>query len=110
MALGIRAPKNFSIPRREPRMPMEIGVQITGHAAMPGTETTFTENVSQRGVRVLSDRRWKPNDRLTITTPAGSFHSIARVAYCHSVSEARFAIGLELIDPTGSWVLSDQPN
>jgi PilZ domain len=110
MALSLRASKNFSIPRREPRMPMEIGVHIAGHAAIPGTETTFTENVSQSGVRVLSSRRWKTNDRLTITTPGGSFHSIARVAYCHPVSDARFAIGLELIEPSGVWVLGGQTN
>jgi PilZ domain len=110
MALGIGAPKNFSVPRREKRIPMEIGVQISGHAAQPGTEATFTENVSMRGVRVLTARRWKTNDRLTITTPAGSFHSIARVAYCQSVPEAGFAIGLELLEPTGAWVLGGRAN
>jgi hypothetical protein len=105
MALGTRGPKSFAVPRREPRMPMEIGVHITGHASIPGTETTFTENVSLRGVRVLSTRRWKINDRLTITTPAGSFRSIARVAYCQAVAEAGFAVGLELLEPSGTWVL-----
>jgi hypothetical protein len=110
MARGIGTPKSFTVPRREPRMPMEIGVHISGHAAIPGTETTFTENVSQRGLRVLSTRRWKINDRLTITTPAGSFHSVARVAYCQTVSESSFAVGLELLEPTGTWVLGDKSN
>lgn len=85
---------------------MEIGVHISGHVALPGTETTFTENVSVRGVRVLSTRRWKTNDRLTIATPAGSFSAIARVAYCQAVAEAGFAIGLELLEPNGIWVVS----
>jgi len=110
MALGTRAPKNFATPRREPRMPMEIGIHITGHAAIPGTETTFTQNVSLRGLRVLSARRWKTNDRLTITTLAGSFRSMARVAYCRPVAEARFAVGLELLEPSGTWVLGGQSN
>lgn len=110
MALGTRAPKSFAVPRREKRIPMEISVQISGHAAQPGTEETFTENVSVRGVRVLTARRWKTNDRLTIATPAGSFHSIARVAYCQSVSESGFAIGIELLEPSGTWVLGDPPN
>lgn len=104
----MRAPKSFAIPRRDKRIPMEIGVQISGHAAQPGTEATFTENVSVRGVRVLTARRWKTNDRLTITTPSGSFHSIARVAYCQTVSESGFAVGLELLEPTGTWVLGGQ--
>jgi hypothetical protein len=47
---------------------MEVGVQITGHLALPGTETTFTENVSSRGARVLSTRRWKIYDQLTIAS------------------------------------------
>jgi PilZ domain len=106
---GKRIPKNAK-PRREARLPMEIGVHISGHAALPGTETTFTENVSRSGARVLSTRRWKTNDRLTITTPAGSFHSIARVAYCQSVREAGFAVGLELLEPSGTWVLGDPPD
>jgi hypothetical protein len=110
MALGTRAPKNFAKPRRETRVPMEIGVHISGHAALPGTETTFTENVSMRGVRVLTARRWKTNDRLTITTLSGSFHSIARVAYCKPVPEAGFAVGLELVEPSGKWVLGDRSN
>jgi hypothetical protein len=107
MALGIGAPKSFAVPRREKRIPMEIGVQISGHPVLPGTETTFTENVSVRGLRVLSTRRWKTNDRLTIVTPSGSFSSIARVAYCQSVGQAGFAIGLELLEPSGKWVLGD---
>jgi len=110
MALGTRAPKGFSVPRRDKRIPMEIGIQISGHAAMPGTEATFTENVSAHGVRVLTARRWKTNDRLTIATPAGSFHSIARVAYCQSISESAFAIGIELLEPTGTWVLGGPSN
>lgn len=99
-------PKSLAPPRRETRVPMEIGVQITGHRSLPGTETTFTENVSSRGARVISSRRWKPNERLTIATLTGSFRSIARVAYCQSVPQAGFAVGLEFLDPSGSWVVT----
>jgi hypothetical protein len=106
MPLGIGTPKSFTIARREMRVPMEIGVHISGHTKLPGTETTFTENVSSRGARVLSSRRWKTNDRLTITTFAGSFRSLARVAYCQAVPETGFAIGIELIEPSGTWVVA----
>ena len=106
MALGLGAPKTFTIARREKRVPMEIGVHISGHTTLPGTETTFTENVSSRGARVLSSRRWKTNDRLTVTIFAGSFRSLARVAYCQGVPETGFAIGIELIEPSGVWVVA----
>ncbi|MFZ3217410.1 MAG: hypothetical protein WA192_15230 [Candidatus Acidiferrales bacterium] len=86
---------------------MEVGVHITGHPALPGTETTFTENVSTRGARVLSVRRWNKGDRLTIATLTGSFRSIARVAYCQLVPESGFAVGLEFVEPSGCWVVAD---
>lgn len=107
MRFGMGVPKATMAPRRETRVPMEVGVQITGHPALPGTETTFTENVSPRGARVFSVRRWKTGDRLTIATLTGSFRSIARVAYCQLVPESGFAVGLEFVEPKGNWVVAD---
>ena len=86
---------------------MEVGVHISGHIAIPGTETTFTENVSSRGARVLSVRRWKRNDRLMITSLTGSFQSVARVAYCELMPDAGFAVGLEFLEPSGKWVVAE---
>lgn len=107
MRFGMGVPRNTVAPRRETRIPMEVGVHITGHPALPGTETTFTENVSARGARVLSVRRWKTDDRLTLTTLTGTFRSLARVAYCQLVPETGFAVGLEFIEPDGKWVVAD---
>ncbi len=107
MPLGIGGPKTFDVVRREPRIPMEVGVHISGHEALPGTEETFTENVSARGARVLSSRRWKLNDRMTVTTLAGSFHSIARVAYCQHTADSEYAVGLEFVESNGGWVVAD---
>ena len=106
MRIGMRVPKLISDPRREARVPMEVGVQISGHPALPGTESTFTENVSARGARVLSTRRWKTGDRLTIATLTGSFRAMARVAYCQLVPESGFAVGVEFVEPTGQWVIA----
>jgi hypothetical protein len=109
MRFGMGVPKGIIAPRREARIPMEVGVHISGHPVQPGTETTFTENVSPRGARVLSTRRWKPNDRLTISTLTGSFCSLARVAYCQLIPESGFAVGLEFLEPSGNWVVADSP-
>lgn len=105
LGLGLPKTKNFSVVRRDRRVPMEVEVQIHGHAILPGTESTFTENVSARGARVLSTRRWKANERLVISTTAGSFRSVARVAYCQPVPRAGYAVGLEFVEPSGSWVV-----
>jgi hypothetical protein len=85
---------------------MEVGVQISGHSVLPGVESTFTENVSSRGARVLSTRRWKTGDKLTIVTLTGSFRAMARVAYCQFVPKSGFAIGLEFVEPIGQWVVA----
>jgi hypothetical protein len=106
MAFGVGIPK-FPFSRSEARIPMEVGVHISGHPALPGTETTFTENVSSRGARVLSTRRWRPNDRLTLTTLTGSFRSVARVAYCQLVPDTGFAVGLEFVEHSGEWVVAE---
>lgn len=108
MPLGIGLPKtkSFSALRRDARVPMEVEVQISGHAVLPGVESTFTENVSARGARVLSTRRWKINDQVVITTFGGSFRSVARVAYCQQVPRAGYAIGLEFVEASGSWVVN----
>lgn len=105
MPIGMGNPKAFTAPRRETRIPMEVGVQIKGQSTVQEMETTFTENVSSRGARIWSSRRWKPNDELIISTLPGSFHSTARVAYCQPAKGTGYAVGLEFVEPKGSWVV-----
>jgi hypothetical protein len=91
--------------RVERRIPMEIGVFLDGHRDFPGAESTFTENVSARGARVVSFRRWEPGERLTFVSRTGEFRSPARVAYCHQMQGEGFAIGVEFLEPKGRWVV-----
>lgn len=94
----------IGVNRLEKRIPMAIAVHISGHGRAPGVETTFTENVSSRGARVVSTRRWRPNEMLEIASLPGDFHARARVAYCQPQSEG-FVIGLEFLEPSGRWVV-----
>jgi len=107
MPLGTGDPKTFTVARRETRIPMEVGVKLAGKIEQDEAETTFTENVSSRGARVLSAQRWKINEHLTIATLPGSFRAKARVAYCESVPGSGFAVGLEFMDAVGTWVVAD---
>jgi hypothetical protein len=97
--------QTFSFHRVERRIPMEIPVVLDGHRRMPGTESTFTENVSARGARVVSTRRWEQGERLTFVARTGEFRSSARVAYCHALQGDGFAIGVEFLEPKGRWVV-----
>ncbi len=101
-------PKGNSFHRGERRIPMEVAVVLDGHAEMPGLENTFTQNVSAHGARVITIRRWAPNERLTVQSPAGDFRSAARVAYCQSLRGDGFAIGVEFLDSRGRWIVQSQ--
>ena len=96
---------SYAFHRVERRIPMEIPVVLDGHRRMPGTESTFTENVSARGARVVSTRRWEQNERLTFVSRTGEFRSSARVAYCQPLQGDGFAIGVEFLEPKGRWVV-----
>ena len=95
----------FAFNRVERRIPMEIPVLLDGHRRMPGTESTFTENVSARGARVVSTRRWENGERLTFVSCTGEFRSSARVAYCQPLQGDGFVIGVEFLEPKGRWVV-----
>ncbi len=95
----------FPFHRAERRIPMEIPVVLDGHRQMPGTESTFTENVSARGARVVSTRRWEQGERLTFLLSTGEFRSSARVAYCQALQSEGFVIGVEFLEPKGRWVV-----
>ena len=97
----------FPFNRTESRIPMEIGVYLEGNRQVPGAESAFTENVSERGARVVSVRRWEPNDRLMFTSRSGEFRSSARVAYCQPMQGDGFAIGVEFLEPRGRWVVQN---
>ena len=97
--------KRFTFHRVERRIPMEIPVLIDGHRQAPGSESTFTENVSARGARVVSARRWEQGEPLVFASRTGEFRSPARVAYCQPLQGEGFAIGVEFLDPQGRWVV-----
>ena len=95
----------YSFHRAEKRIPMEIPVVLDGHLDTPGAESTFTENVSARGARVVSVRRWKKGEPLTFVSRTGEFRSLARVAYCQPLQGDGFAVGVEFLDVKGRWVV-----
>jgi hypothetical protein len=85
---------------------MEVGVRISGNSIMPGMEATFTENVSTRGARVRSIRRWRAGESIWVHSLNGNFRSLARVAYCVNVSGEGYMIGVEFLELEGQWVMA----
>jgi len=95
----------YSFNRRENRIPMEIPVVLDGHRHLPGAEATFTENVSARGARVVSVRRWEKGAALKLASRTGEFRSEARVAYCQPLRGDGYAVGVEFLETSGRWVV-----
>jgi hypothetical protein len=99
------ATSEFTARRREQRIPMEIPVVLEGHLQLPGSEATFTENVSGKGARVVSIRRWEKGAQLNFSSRTGEFRSAARVAYCQPLRGDGYVIGVEFLEPKGRWVV-----
>jgi hypothetical protein len=97
--------RSFTYHRTEQRIPMEIPVVLDGHRKVPGSESTFTENVSSRGARVVSVRRWEQGENLLFASRTGEFRSSARVAYCQPLQGEGFAVGVEFLEAKGRWVV-----
>jgi hypothetical protein len=97
--------RSFTYHRTEQRIPMEIPVVLDGHRKLPGSEATFTENVSARGARVVSVRRWEQGEKLVFASRTGEFRSSARVAYCQPLQGEGFAVGVEFLEAKGRWVV-----
>ena len=89
--------------RRENRVPLELRAYLLGGARGREVESTFTEDVSEGGARVMTARRWRPEDRLTFVSGTGEFRSKARVAYCQALPGEGFAIGVEFLEPHERW-------
>jgi len=58
-------------------------------------------NVSAKGARVVSVRRWDKNARLVFASRTGEFRSAARVAYCQPIHGEGYAMVWSSSNRTG---------
>jgi hypothetical protein len=86
--------------RSDGRSERRIAKILTAELSRPDKagprEMTFTENVSPRGVRVTTARRWQPGTRVLVTFPQNDVRTQGRIVYCQRVESGNFALGLEL--------------
>ena len=83
--------------RVEDRAAIRTTALLIGRHGRLGVERAITENVSSRGVRVISASEWYTDDTILVSLPAGHFTSAARVTYCDEVGKGRFVAGLEFV-------------
>ena len=81
--------------RMEARIPTRVGLELSGPVEPLIYEITFTENVSRHGARVVTKRRWSPNDSVLVKLPQECLPSRARITYCQPLKGDEFAMGLQ---------------
>jgi PilZ domain len=91
--------------RMEARISTRIGLELSDPDEPLIYEITFTENVSRQGARVLTKRRWSPNDSVLVKLPQECLSSRARITYCQPLKGDEFAMGLQF-----SFVVYDPPS
>ena len=90
--------------RLETRIQTRVGLELSGPDEPLNYEITFTENVSPHGARVLSKRRWSPNDGVLVKLPQEGCPSRARITYCEPLREDEFATGLQFSVLVYDWM------
>jgi PilZ domain len=90
--------------RMEARIPTRVGLELCGPVEPLIYEITFTENVSGHGARVVTKRRWSPNDSVLVKLPQECIPSRARITYCQPLKGDEFAMGLQFSLLVYDWI------
>jgi len=89
--------------RMEKRSARAVAVELSRPDLSHAPETTFTENVSLHGVRVVTNQRWRVGDRPLVKYLEGDFQSQAQVMYCQLLPNNALAVGLKLFTRAEEW-------
>jgi len=89
-------PTRRSNGRSERRVQRVFAAELSRPGECEPMERTFTENVSARGARVTSVRRWQPGTRVLVAFHQNGVPSEGSIVYCQRVEGGEFAVGLEL--------------
>jgi PilZ domain len=82
--------------RSEKRTPIELAVELSHVGKTSVKERVLTENLSSRGLRVVTKSMWPPGARVRVSFAGEEIDERARVVYCQRLANMRFAVGLEL--------------
>ena len=88
--------------RSEWRILKRLAAELARPDKSVSRETTFTENLSIRGARLTTVRRWQPGTRVLFRFLRDGRLFQGRVAYCQRKESGDFAIGVELSEQVQS--------
>ena len=101
----IRAALRKPVQRRmEARISTSVMLELSGPDEPIIYEITFTENVSRYGARVVTKRRYRPNDSVLVKLPREYLPLRARITYCQPLKGDEFAMGLQFSLVVYDWI------
>jgi hypothetical protein len=89
--------------RYEKRTPRAVPIDVLRLDESQLNVRTVTENVSPRGVRIVTDWNCAPGKHVLLTAPEEGVKSLARVVYCQPLESTKFAVGLQLVVRVEEW-------
>jgi len=89
--------------RNEKRVTMAIPVCLVTAEKLLFADQAMTVNVSSRGARVVTRRRWQLEEQPRLASSSGEFRARARVVYCEPLPSGHFCIGLKFISAILDW-------
>jgi PilZ domain-containing protein len=89
--------------RSEKRIPLYILVHLVDSDKPHSVEQAYTQNVSARGARLVTKRRWHPSEQPHVSLSKGEFRLPGRVVYCKQRSTGNFEVGLEFKSSSATW-------
>lgn len=82
---------------------MAVAVCLVRAGELLSAEQGITVNVSSRGARVVTRRRWHARELPRLTSTSGEFRAEAKVVYCEPMPSGHFCIGLKFLSATVDW-------
>ena len=97
--------------RHEKRLPIAVVVCITAVRLSNGDsdETTYTENVSLHGARVISRQPWRPGEEAQVTPAKFGPPARGKVVYCKQLAMNRYLVGLSFPQQPVHWSTFSYP-
>ena len=89
--------------RTEKRVTMAIPVRLVAAEKVQDAEPATTVNLSPHGARVVTNRRWQPEEQPRLASRSSEFQVQAKVVYCELLPDGHFSVGLRFQSAFTDW-------
>jgi hypothetical protein len=89
--------------RNERRVTMAIPVCLVIAEKLLFADQAMTVNVSSRGARILTRRRWQLEEQPRLASSSGELRTQAKVVYCEPATDGLFCVGLQFPSAVMDW-------